>query len=64
MELVRRVEKINPAAGAFMRGLLDTEAYDFSYCDSLSSCFVWKNTPQGFNYWERINAKLKTILTI
>lgn len=61
MELVRRVEKIDPVAGAFMRYLLNTEGDTLSCSDSLSECFLWYDTPQGHKYWAELEEKLLSL---
>lgn len=64
MGLIKRVESIDPAASEYLRLMIHNDDPSLNCSSYLDECFGWGNTPQGFAYWQRINAKLKTISTI
>ena len=71
-ELIQQVKKINRQAALFMvkkvpllvqRGKLhstreDAEDFTINPSEHLPSSFVFRNTPQGFSYWNEISNEL------
>ena len=56
--LLKKVDKIDLSAGRYMR----TKARKlccFDESGDLNGCFIFSDTPQGFDYWCGINAKIK-----
>lgn len=59
-KLIEQVDEVSEEAADYLRGLLDkglTEN-EFSPCRFLAACIVFRNTPQGLNYWWDIQEKL------
>lgn len=56
-QLIAEVQEINSEAAEY----LSTGARNmpsFSPCNGLSAVFLWKNTPQGHDYWAAIDKQL------
>lgn len=53
--LAERVRKIDPIAAMYVE---KCELYPYFSMGDLSGLFEWKKTPQGHQFWERINDKL------
>ena len=51
--LVKRVARIDRKAAQYMRRRAKSIG-SFCYSDNLCSCFNWKGTAQGHEYWLKI----------
>lgn len=57
-DLTMRVEAIDAAAAHYMRHH-GADHPSFCHSGNLSEVFVWKETPQGVDYWLDIHYKLQ-----
>lgn len=61
-ELINEVKKINRQAAIFLKRQIPLIMQRQNKCiyldDKLANCFIWSDTPQGFNYWNNIIDKL------
>ena len=56
--LMEAVNAIDPAAAEYMDGPARA-LVSFSFTDSLYGVFIWRETPQGAEYWGPIAFKLR-----
>lgn len=61
--LLERVEQVDEEAFEYLNGLLtrNLRPGKFSPCKSLSACIIFRDTPQGNDYWWDIQAKLEAL---
>jgi hypothetical protein len=55
--LLEKVDKIDISAGCYIRTKA-REIGGFVESAALSCCFIWRHTPQGWDYWHNIAEQL------
>ena len=56
--LIARVRSIDSDAADYMRGDEVRRQATFVECTLLDCAFMWRKTPQGKEYWDKINDQL------
>ncbi len=59
IKLVERVYKIDPEAGDILSSEEFISHPSFRPCARLESIRIWKDAPQGHDYWSNIREKLR-----
>ena len=57
-ELIEILEELDLSAADYVREN-SIELYNEDKCSQLGGCFLWRNTPQGLEYWNNLDKKVK-----
>ena len=58
LKLICTVSKLDKTAACYMKEEA-VKLKSFQYNSALSSAFDWSKTPQGFEYWNNVDKRIK-----